>query len=50
MKRTLALVALLGLVGSPVAAQGWFEGTYAEALRAAASSGKLVLIDFSSPG
>ncbi len=50
MKRTLGLVVLLGLVSSPVAAQGWFKGNFAEALREAASSGRLVLIDFTSPG
>ncbi len=50
MKRTLGLVVLLGLVSSPVAAQGWFKGTYGDALREAASSRRLVLIDFASPG
>ena len=50
MKRILALVVLIGLVSLPAGAQGWFKGTYAEALREAASSGRLVLIDFTSPG
>ncbi len=50
MKRTLGLVVLVGLVSSPTAAQEWFKGTYAEALREAASSRRLVLIDFASPG
>ncbi len=50
MRRTLALVVLLGLAASPVSAQDWFKGTYAGALREAASSGRLVLIDFTSPG
>ncbi len=50
MKRTVALVAFLGLVCAPAGAQEWFKGTYADALRAAGSSDKLVLIEFSSPG
>jgi uncharacterized membrane protein len=50
MKRIVVMLGLLVLVAVPAAAQGWFKGSFGDALNLATTRNKLVLIDFGGPG
>jgi len=49
MKKLLVL-SILCLLISSAGAQTWFDGTFDQALTAAKSKGKMVLVDFFSDG
>ena len=50
MKKLLAFSLLLLVFVSSAAGQNWFKGTLDEAFTEAKKEGKMVLVDFFSPG
>ncbi len=50
MKKQLALSLLLLVFVSSAAGQNWFKGTLDDAFIQAKNEGKMVLVDFFSPG
>lgn len=50
MKKQLALSLLLLVFVSTAAGQNWFKGTLDDAFTQAKNEGKMVLVDFFSPG
>lgn len=50
MKKAIAFLAVLFLIGSFAAAQNWFKGPLDQAVAKAKTENKLVLLDFYSGG
>jgi len=50
MKKKLAFSLLFLILASSAAGQNWFKGTVDKALDQAKNEGKMVLVDFFSPG
>ncbi|MCX6561352.1 MAG: hypothetical protein NTZ26_12665 [Candidatus Aminicenantes bacterium] len=50
MKRAALAIALLLAFAAAASAQGWFPGSFEEALAKAKTENKLVIVDFYSDG